>query len=234
MDNLPIPPLHDIARIVQPTDIATYVALRDYYEQMSAVFNYRISKKLSRRVFSHEVPLQLALSACKRDWSKVGQTQNAEVVKLIWQAGEGRNVKAYDAPSKGFPIRNDILIRVRPSFYFVERDKVSLFVLQPRRTFALTELQLGLLASIMRLSYMTDDFENVGLEILDLSSPEQKGLRLPQTYTLSNLPLLPDSEVEILLQRFATARDLLIAEGVQKRTRKPKSHINPTLPMFED
>lgn len=227
-----LPPLHDLVRLIRGDVFETFVALKDHCERERPAFTYKTSKALSPFLLSRTIDLNMALKACERDWSKVGKKQNAEVVPHIWTAGAGRDLVAYPAQLKIFPIRSDILIRVAPTFYFVENGAVSLFFLQPRKEFALSEWQLRLMASIFKLSYMVDDFQDVGLEILDLSVSSKGGPRSPTRYTLESFPLLSREEIEVLLQRFADAYDLLRKQGVTRKVRQPKQQPDPNGQLF--
>ena len=222
MKHLQIPPAQDIARIVCPTLPETERRLTEYYMASTGVFNYSLAQNLSPIVFAHSVPLDQALKACEQQRTDIGAKQNAEVLRLIWDAGESRTVRAYDLRPKVFRIRKDIEIKVAPPFYFVEHDQAHVFWLQPRKTHALSDLQLGLLASIIRHTFLVDDFENVGFEVLDLSVFPGTKYRAARTFRLDSLVLVSDSEVHTLLQQFATAFDRVRARGVEHRKRPPK------------
>jgi hypothetical protein len=118
-------------------------------------------------------------------------------------------------------LRKDLSIRVAPPFAFVENGRPSVFWFQPRKGHALSFSEIALLASIMKATYLVDDYEGVGFEICDLSAPDGKR-REPRIYTLSDFDLLPEAEVAERLQRFARAFDELKAEGIEQKRRKPK------------
>jgi hypothetical protein len=229
---LSVPPLQDISRIIAPTDRETTAALIEYYDSEAGVFNYSLSQKIARYVFAHETTLDMAYQACAKERTETGRTQNREVLELVWQAGSARKLTPYDVKPKVFSIRKDLQIKVSPAFYFVENRKANVFWLQPRRRYALNDVQLGLLASILKLTYLVDDFESVGLELLDLSVPEGEKSRGSRTFQLDTLPMIPLSEVETLLQSFARAFDAVTAAGVQRKKRRQK-HLRPDPDLFD-
>jgi len=222
MKRLNIPPIQDISRIVGATDKETLAALIKYYSADAGSFNYSLSQKISRFVFARETTLDMAYQACARERTEAGRNQNQEVLKLVWDAGSERRIRSYEVAPKVFSIRQDLQIKVSPSFYFVENNRANVFWLQPRRHFALNNTQLGLLASILRMTFLIDDFQDVGLELLDLSVTEGNKERQMRTLPLDSFPLLQLSEVEVLLQRFARAYDTVTVMGIQRKKRKPR------------
>lgn len=222
MKRLNIPSVQDVSRIIGPSDSETVDALIKYYDGTAGNFNYSLSQKIARFVFTHQTTQEMYLQACVRERSKAGRAQNAEVLNFVWHAGAVRKSTSYELKPKVFPIRQDIQIKVNPAFYFVENRKANIFWLQPRRRFALNDTQLGLLASIIRMSYLVDDFQEVGLNLLDLSVPEGSTEREMKMFQLDSLPLVSIAETEALLQRFARAYDTVCASGLQRKQPKPK------------
>jgi hypothetical protein len=218
--SLRIPPIQDIARLLRPSHADTVVALRDYYDG-SGIFNYKIAQKIARHILSHAIPLKDGLKACEAHWHAGARVQNGQVICALWEAGNNRIISPYEVAPKIIGIRRDLQIRVAPTFGFVERGSASLFWLQPRRRFALSLNQLGFLASVIRRTYLVDDFAEVGLEVFDLSVPEGQADRVPTRYSLADLPALPNAEVQDCLIRFVLAYEALVQSGVTRKVRKP-------------
>ena len=222
---LTVPAAQDIVRIIGPTDLETEQNLLSYYTDPSGgFFSYRAAHGLSRFAFSHTLPLAQILAGCEGMRNKQGVVCNSEVLSLIWELAKKRSViSSYELPIKRLPLRRDLSVKVAPPFAFVEHDKASVFWLQPRKWHALSVGEMAFLASILKATYLVDDYEGVGFEICDLSAiASLSGKRVPRTYTLDDFDLLPEAEVQERLQRFARAFDALSARGVEQKKRPGK------------
>jgi len=98
---------------------------------------------------------------------------------------------------------------------------VNLFWLQPWKDFDLTEEQLGILASVIKQTYVVDDFADAKLYLLDTSTEEKGGQRTAQVYGFDDLPILGDQALKTAFDRFATAYDIFTKERKPKPDRKP-------------
>jgi len=185
-------------------------------------FNYDPARRAARALYSGEVPLDAAVHGCLHKGNPLGRRSNAEVVKLIWKAAQGRQLFCHDLSPRQFFIRSDLGISVSPLFYFIEADRIKIYWLQPRRRYGLTYEQMGVLAAIIRLAFVRDDFDAAGLELFDASVPEGSRERAGATYSFSDLPVLSDSDIKSALTRFVAAYDEICAEDVQPSTRKDK------------
>jgi hypothetical protein len=232
MSKLTVPAAQDIVRLVGPTDLATKQNLFSFFTDPSAgFFSYRVAHGLCRHAFAHTVPLEQILAGCDRIRHPQGVSSNVEVLRLLWAVTQKRSVTTFELPVKRLMLRKDLSIRVAPPFAFVENGRPSVFWFQPRKGHALSFSEIAFLASILKATYLVDDYEGVGFEICDLSAPDGKN-RDPRVYTLTDFDLLPEAEVLERLQRFARAFDLLRAEGIEPRKRKPKE--KPTEPDIFD
>jgi hypothetical protein len=131
-------------------------------------------------------------------------------------------VQTYEIAPRFLAIRKDLNIRVALPFYFVEDGKASAFWLQPRKEYALNVGQLALLASMVKLAILVDDFRDVGLEVCDMSAPARGKDRKPSIYTLDSFKILSEGETRDKLQLLAIAYDRVVARGVQRSERTPK------------
>jgi hypothetical protein len=168
------------------------------------------------------LPLQQILDTCRRERTEQGRKCNEEVIKLLWEVAEGRSIRTYDLPPKFLAIRKDLMIRVALPFYFVESGKASAFWLQPRKFYALSVGELGLLASMVRLAVLVDDFRDLDFEVCDMCAPAAGRDREPTTYRLDSFNVLSESATTEKLQLLVTAYDRLVARGVQRSQRTPK------------
>jgi hypothetical protein len=121
---------------------------------------------------------------------------------------------------------------VDPLFFFVENSIVKIFWLQPRRGFNPTIEGLGALATILRMTY-THDFDDFDVELLDLSRPSGAKERALRTFSFGDLPLMPEDEVRLALERFAQAYDLVCSMGVQRPERRPRPDIDSGPRLFD-
>lgn len=224
MKKLTVPGAQDIVRIIGSNDLETERNLFSFYTDPSGgFFSYRLSHGLCRHAYGRTLPLQQILAGCERLHNKQGRNCNKEILRLVWDLAAGRPIYTSELPTKTLVLRKDLSIRVAPAFYYVESRRASAFYLQPRkdRKYALSLAQMGLLASIMKATYLVDDFEGVGFEICDLSAPPGQD-RQPRIFTLKDFNLLSEAEVNELLQRFARAYDTLKARGIEQKKRPPK------------
>ncbi len=222
MKKLRVPAAQDIVRIIGSSDAETEQRLYAYYTDPSGgYFSYRPAHTLCRFAFGRTLPLEQILAGCHRVRNKQGLRSNVEVLSLLWNLSKERSVRTYELRPQKLHLRRDLSIRVSPPFLFVENDKGSLFWLQPRKGHAHSLSELGLLAAIVRATYLVGDLRDVGFEVCDLSAPLGK-LRNPRTYTLESLRVPSEPEVQENLQCFARAYDNLTARGVEAKKRKPK------------
>jgi hypothetical protein len=223
MSKLRLPAFYDIARLIGRDADETEARLYNYYVNPDAAFfNYRYARTSCRFAFGRMLSLEQILGGCKREKTEQGRTCNSEVLRLLWGMTHGRRVHTYELAAKYLTIRKDLHIRVAPPFYFVEDGKASIFWFQPRKSYALSLGDFALLASIIKLTYLVDDFSDVGLEICDLSSPAKNKGRMPTTYTLDSFRILTEGETRERLRLLVIAYDRLVARGVQRTQRTPK------------
>lgn len=194
-------------------------------------FSYDLSWRLAFRLYSGVVSLDSALEACRRIKAPLGARCNAEVVRMLWQDAQRTSYFCHPLKDRLFPIRRDLLIPVRPRFYFVKDGAVHLFWLQPWKTFDLTEEQLGLLASVIKQTFAIDDFEGARLYLLDTSADEESGQRSAQVFGFDELPMLGDEALKLAFDRFAAAYDIFSAERKPKpeRRRPEGDEVQPRL-----
>jgi hypothetical protein len=205
----PLPPLHDLVRAYAPSHEERVRRLLGYYDGRHGDFTYTPSRQVASAAFSHGVVQSQIWAAIMSGGIPSGRKQNLEVVDHLWEAGEGRSVNCYALSHQRFPIRRDLSIRVPADFLFVEDGVPHVFWFQPRRTFALTQLGLGVIASIFRMTFLVDDLARAGIEMLDLSAPDK--VRVHARYTLENLPTLSDAEVTAVVQQLVQAYDEICA-----------------------
>lgn len=224
-----LPSLPDLVRAHAPTEQETVQRLLDYFARPAASFSYQPSRTVAAPAFAHSVVRPQIQAAMMKSGSPSGRKQNREVADLLWDAGEGRSVSCYPMRDGQFMIRRDLSIRVPADFLFVEDRTPNVFWFQPRRTFALTQLGLGVIGSILRMTFLVDDLSSAGIEIVDLSAPN--GARNTVSYRLKDLPIISDAEVNRVMQQVAAAYDTICAmDRDWAAEAKAKRHSRPPPP----
>lgn len=221
MKPLPIPPAHDVVRLVASPNGDTLSSLRAYYDGGGS-FNYVPVRKVARSLISGELTRGAATQACLSKGSPSGRKQNAEVADLVWEWSKKHSFSCYDIKARTYQIRSDLKIPVKLDFYYVHSGQVYLFWLQPRKTYSLNTQQFGILATVIRQLFAVDDFEGANLQILDLSAPDGSGERATELYGFEELPMLSDAELSGYLGEFAAAYDTLSEEGFEPKKRQYK------------
>lgn len=179
-------------------------------------FSYDPASRIAFPLYSGQITLKAALDACQRIKSPLGARCNAEVVEIMWRDAQQASFFCHRLKARLFPIRRDLVIPVWPRFYFVRSDLVRLFWLQPWKVFDLTEEQLGVLASVIKLAFVVDDFEDAQLYLLDTSAAYATAVRRPRVFDFADLPLLSQKTLTAAFDRFALAYDAFV------RNRKPR------------
>jgi hypothetical protein len=229
-----LPALHDLVRLWRPTFQETVAATEGHLLQPPVPVDYRIARNLSLAAFSHGLPWSALLRACNAADIAVERQMNAEVSRLIWDLGEARRVRCYARNDKRLTIpdgkirlRRDVLVRVVIDFLYVENEQVRYFWSQFRKTFALSEVQLGVMASVFRRTFLVDDDRAADLEIFDMSVPHGAKSRSPRILRLSELPTIPDDAVVEVLQRVVDAYDAVCAKDIDWRSARAGRRTPP-------
>lgn len=220
---LPIPPLQDVVRLTGSSVDVTAANFRKYLRSQGPAWSYDPCKRLSRAVFSAEMPRMAAVTACGRIGHVLGRSFNATVGGLIWDAAKDRGqFLCHELTARHLHLRADIAIKVNPSFFFVEGGRPVLFYLQPRSGHVPSKDGLRVIASAIHSLYAIDEWTNADMLLLDLSKPEGCNERAVAPYSFADLPPLPTAELERFFQRFVDAYDLLTLEGVKRAPRRPR------------
>ena len=134
----------------------------------------------------------------------------------------GRAFSFYEVATDYLRIGPNLSVRVPIEGYLVEHRAPSFLWMQPRKTFNPNQEQLSLIATCIRHVYSVDDFETVGLQILDFSALEDGGDRVLEAYGYDDLELLSRTELSHLLTKFAEAYRALVESGYRKPVRPTK------------
>lgn len=205
-----VPSAQDSARLIKPTYAETLLALEEHYRRPLIGWSYNKVRSASRPIFSGEISVA-AIEAMfvappheeARSPKAIGRKANKEVALLLHEHAKGRTFQCHDLKPRKVFLSPEHALTVSPGFYFVENKRVRVFWLQPRRTYALTLQQMGVLNGLLRLSHFRDDFEDAELELLDLSAVD--GVRRPQVFERADLPVLTDDQLKVGLEHLLRA-----------------------------
>jgi hypothetical protein len=232
MSVLKLPGLLDLVRITRGSRLETEKAFRAYYASKPP-FNYNTARSVTRGFYSGDLSLAQGLHACHQRGSPIGRPFNAQVVEAIFPVTTERNVLCFDVPGQLFSVRADMHFWVRPLCGFSENRIPYLLFLQPRKLFDLTHVQLGMLASIIKLSLIRDDFSGANIELLDVSCRDGELKRSCDIYRLEDLPILAEEELHAEFEKFANAYDRLIEGGLGDRdTTRPDENPENQMPLI--
>jgi hypothetical protein len=217
-----LPPLHDLIRSWDPTLEGTIRRQLDYHDRPHGRFTYGPTRSVAGLTITHALALSQIRDAVLTRGSPSGRKQNAEVVDLLWAAGDGRELSARPLTQKLFPIRRDLSIRVPADMLLIEDGKPIVLWFQPRKTIAtLSQLGLGVMGAIFRMTFLVDDLSDAGLEILDFSAPAGNRRECVQ-YKLSDLPSVTDDQIVAVLDRLVQAHDIICGMDRDWTSRQPK------------
>jgi hypothetical protein len=233
-----LPSAQDSARLIKPTYPETLGALEEHYRRPLIGWSYNKVRALSRALFSGELSATAVESMFiappkedSRSPKSIGRKANKEVAHLVRQHAVGRSFQCYDLKARKVALSVEHALTVNPGFYFVEYGVVKIFWLQPRRTYALTLAQMGLLNGLLQLSHFRDDFEEAELELLDLSAIE--GVRTPQAFGRADLPKLTDDELRMGLEHLLRAYLVLKDRDDLRPERPAKEPEGPSPGLFD-
>lgn len=192
----------------------------------------------SRLIFSGELTADSIEAMFKapatedpRSARATGRKANREVALLLRNHATGRSFKCHDLKPRRVALSAEHSITVSPGFYFVEQGTVKIFWLQPRKTYALSLPQMGILNGLLRLSHFRDDFEHAELELLDMSAVD--GVRVPKAFARTDLPIPSEDELSVGLEHLLRAY-LLLADRDDLRPERPSREPAASQPtLFE-
>lgn len=216
MKRFPVPPAHDLVRFPANTAENMAKSYRRWLLGGPAAFSNDPARAAARFALTRELPLEVLIRNVRGASRPLGRDANAEIVEAVWHHHVERDIRAHDAPNWLFDFLAGFGIRIAADLLAVEGGKASLFWLQTRRGAAPSLTQLGMLQRLFLLKARDSDFEDVGLTILDLGQPIEGGGRVVKPYAIGDLPMPSEDDARAMLQTFADAHALLVAENFAK------------------
>jgi hypothetical protein len=233
--NLPIPSLQDIVRLTGPNASVTADNYRHYLARVPPSWGYSPAKRTSKASFSLEMTREAAVAAGGQIGPKAGWSHNREVGGLVWDLASKRGqFMCFDLPPRWLSLRPDFRVKVDPQFFFIENGRPVFFYLQPRQGRMSGVYSLRLISSAIHTLFAVDEFSGADLLLVDLSKPEKCKERAVAAYSFADLPPLSVSEMEKFFQRFVDAYDIVSAEGVVRKARRPRPTVERGDGLFGD
>lgn len=212
MNRLTVPPAHDLVRFPASTVDDMARAYRRWLLGGPSAFSNDPARNAARFAITRELPLDVLGRNVRHASRPLGKDANAEIVEALWHYHLGRTIVVRDAPNWTFDFGPSFGVRIAADVLAIENDKASLVWLQTRRGAAPSVRQLGMLQRLFLLKTKDSDYESVGLTILDLRETIEGGGRLVRSYVIGDLPIPGEDEAAAMLQTFADAHALLVAE----------------------
>jgi hypothetical protein len=213
MMRFPIPPAHDLVRFPSGSAEGMAKEYRRWLLGGPAAFSNDPARKTAKYALTRELPLEVLLRNVRQMSRPLGRDANAEIIEAVWRHHSGRQIRTYDAPTWRFDFMAGFGVKIAANLLAVEGGDASIFWLQTRRGAAPSLPQLGMLQRLFVLKARDSDFEKVGLTILDLGQPAEGEGRVVKCYRIGDLPMPTEDDARAMLQTFADAHALLVAEN---------------------
>jgi hypothetical protein len=234
-DQLPTPPVPDLACVQGETVPQVVEWLTRYYEDDGCPWSYRTGTKSIKAGYKGLHRLDLLLAACARERTTQGRISNTEIVRLAAPRAFGRVTQVFDLPPRQFAFGRTRRAAYRIPFFFVEDRIVKLYFIQPRKHHGPTFDQLGMVGKIHKKYLLDTEFfgQTVDLEYVSLGAEDDKGPRVVRSFSLESLNLWSDDRLEDRLSLISAALDEMEKRGDVHSRRRRVLRPEPGMPLFD-
>ena len=234
MTNFPIPPVPELARAEGSSRDEMISYWLAYYAADNVPWNYLSSTRAVKQGFRGLHRLDILVGGCAREKIKQGRMSNEEVVRLAAPVAFGRRTQVFDLPRRQFPFSRDLFSGYRIPFFFVENGVVKLFYLQPRKGYALSLEQIGMVATIHKRYLLDTEFygNDSDVEYIDVSADPVSEVRVLKRYNLNSIELWSERRLQDRLSLIAETLDYVRTSGLiqpKRKIRRPE----PDMPLFD-
>lgn len=230
-----MPSLLDLVRLSRPTLAESIDAMAEHLLRPPPAVSYQRARSLVRQALSHSAPWTALSAACDAAKRLAERPMTAEVIRLVWQLGEGRSIQSYKltdkrltVPDGRFRLRRDVMVSVPVDFLYVENKSTTFFWAQFRKTYALSDIQIAVLAAVFKRAYLDECDDPADLEIFDLSAPVGSKRRDPRLLRIADFPAMPESTIVDVLQRSIDAFDAICARDIDWSEARASRRSTPT------
>lgn len=234
MKKLPTPPVPVLARAQGDTVAELVDWFVDYFNEGGVYFNYRRGTRITRAAYKGMHSLPLLVAGCQGESTAVGRSANADMVRHAAPIAFGRTTQVFDLTPRRFPFGRDRFAAYRIPFFFVENGIIKTYFVQPTKGIVFDKKMLGMIATIIKRYLLDAEFfgQRCDIELVDIGAPDGK-VRMPRRYSLADLPLWSDRQLENRLTMLVEALDI-VASG-ERVVRRPRAQPRPEpdMPLFD-